>query len=655
MHQYLTWLEFGAKLCLFILVAFNLLLFTTRNNSKIISTPFITYLVSPFFFSYKITEALGRGSINHTCYLTIAILLNIYFVVISFRTFSKKSLKVLRKTFAEKIKAHSGIVVTVLFIFIFFYMRGLYLEYPGDAIVYFQRVGQSNQDSVANLSSLWNYDAQDTFFSSLQQWFTGSDSLLRSKLRFIAAINSCALCFSTYKTAYWCTQNKKSSVIAVFLSLSFYGNLQISFYLYKILQGATLAMIVYLEALPLMQLLLISHYKDIAVPSTPSRITWFLISLWIMRDCHQEKVLYIFSALSCTSIFIVFKSYVSRRKPPTFSTLSSLVTIVLTLLLFLSDKQTSEPLPNYLVSQWLSLRSIEVMTYWPAPPNSAYLLIDIFSLGLVAIVIMNSDTKSKNFFMATVALSPCFLFLNPIAITGFLKLTISGNLYRVMLAGLPWIFLPLACNFLQDFYNIEINKLPLLMLCLGLISYPPIYGKLPHVLTPVPHHADGRNLSPIVEYLLQHASIEPADSIKILADPYVNSYLAAWPQFQVASNRWLRSDPNLYNRILSEILGSEISKADLATRIENENYQAIIINKSENNLYESWLGKVTSHWPPDLLRSHRSLFSAEKLKLCLEQNPEYYLPSFKENGFFVYTSVGSNLSVSRHEHFSCGS
>lgn len=656
MSSYLLWFELGIKISLFLGTACSLWMFVYRKGISFTPFPSFTFLMFPFFLVFKITEAMGIGGANHICYISVAILLNSLWIIHLYPK-PAKNLQDIRELISKKIKNHSVLVVSLVFLFVFFCVRGLYLEYPGDAIVYLQRVGQANQDSAANLSSLWSYDSDNNFFSSLQQWFTNSDSLLRSKLTFVAAISSCALGFSSYKLAYWATQDKQMSLIATFLSLAFYGNLQISFYLYKILQGATLAMICYLEMLPLLHILFIQPLRE-SSNLLPKRylIPGLLIILWMMQDCHQEKVLYVFAVLLSVSALTLCKSWFTQDKLPEIALLSGLGAIALSGVLFLSNREPIDTLPNYLVTEWFSIGSVRIMTYWPSPPNSSYILLDFICLGLIAIVLVSSNVKSKYFFMAAVALSPYLLFLNPITVTGLLKLTHSANLYRILIAGLPWIFLPLACNFLQKFHDIKIKNLPILLLCFGLIAYPPVYGKLPHAFHRVPSYANGRDLAPIVNYLLRYSAQQPREKVKVLADPYINSYLSAWPNFQVASDRWLRSEPESYDKTLSDLFSSEITEDAIEQRITDENYQIIIINRKEVSGYTSWLGKVTTHWPPELLQSHRALFSGTHLQSYLAHHPDRYLLLFEKNNFMVYSfnpsaessdSNASNLSSNR--------
>ncbi|NEQ45400.1 MAG: hypothetical protein F6K00_18425 [Leptolyngbya sp. SIOISBB] len=237
MFSFGPWFDLSVKLALLLLYTLGLWTYVGKFAPK--GLPFPLFLVAslPFFIAYKVAIALGQGSILNVLYTAIPLLSCIIFFALIIR--HSAGLKTVLCQYTDLLKKHQIFVCLLVSILIFFCLRGLYLEYPGDAIVYLQRVGQANQDGSVNLGSLWRYNSSNTFFSSLQQWLVGNDDLLRAKLRLIAAISTCILGLATYRLSLWNVRHTVSGILAVFLCLGFYGNLQISFFLYKILQGAT--------------------------------------------------------------------------------------------------------------------------------------------------------------------------------------------------------------------------------------------------------------------------------------------------------------------------------------------------------------------------------------------------------------------------------
>jgi hypothetical protein len=628
-----SYLELAGKLLLLIGIAANSIIFLHRVQKAFPEFPFTVVAVFPFFFSYKVMTALGKGSLSGIFYLWIAIALNIVLLIQLFRKdirhryFLDPLLKIFR--------SHYWFVAILIALFAFFSIREIYLEYPSDAVIYFQRVGLANQDTAIDFSSLWRYDSTKTFFFSFQRWLVGSDPWFRDQLTLVGAINACLLCVATYRLTFWCTQSIVSSMIAVFLSLAFYGNLQINFYLYKILQGATLAMIIYLESIPILWRFLWTNRTHDFFRSRVYEVIALAAAFWICLDCHQEKVLYFFAIIFSVSSLALIKSLLNKKKPPLLIGFSFLVISTVSLILFFSPNQ---PIHIYssLVTQWLSIGDINIFTYWPIPHNSSYVLLDFVCLGLILIVFTAEDINSKYFLVAAIAAAPLLCFLNPVIITGLLKFTNSLNIYRLMTGGIPWIFLPVACHYLSRYKNINLTYFPILFVLMGFLAYAPIFGKYPHLFMQLPGYATGKDLTPVVDHLLEYSYKHNETNLMILSEPYTNSYLRAWPQFQVLSNRWLSSDPELYDADLAYLFSAQISDDKISKILSQEQYDFVILNRRDNLVYQSWLGKITAHWSPYILQEHRALFSGDSLNQYLLNHPEEYQQILIRNDFHIY-------------------
>ncbi|MEM6432704.1 MAG: hypothetical protein AAF773_02435 [Cyanobacteria bacterium P01_D01_bin.115] len=643
MSIFISWLDLILKLGLLTGAFLGSFAYLEKVRNKQFSWPLITAFSLPFFLSYKIMDMLGQESRAGTAYLAIVVFCNFFLWVQFWR--KKSNLQDFGRPISEAFSAHQLFLRMILGLFIIFCLRGLYLEYPGDAIIYFQRVGQANQDSgIINIASFWQYDANQTFFSSFQQWLVGSDALMRDKLTVVAAVSACLLCTATYRLCLWFSSNRRSAAIATLLGIAFYGNLQISFYLYKILQGATLAMVVYLEAIPLLHpILLTSTFKDLFSSRRICIFVLFTGAIWVCLDCHQEKILYIFAVVLSTSSLTMLKAFSKKSRPPLFTLITFLATIGGLLLLFFNQKPPLNVSP-LVITSWLSIGQTTLFTYWPSSPNASYLLLDLISLGLSLIILSVAPGQSKLFYLATVTLAPCFFFVNPIAITGLLKITSPYNIYRLMLGGLPWIFLPVTCDFLSNKQGIKLGYLPGIFLILGLFAYPPIYGKLPHLSARVPTYADGSDLSSVIQHLLLLRQEAGDRSINVLSTPYVNSYLAAWPALTVASSRWLSNDPEVYGEDLAYLFSSNISDTEVAQILSGPAYDVVVLDARENLVYSSWLGRMTTHWPADLIQTQRAFFNGGVLHEYLSQHPEKYVNILNENGFQVYQK--RELSIS---------
>ena len=281
------WVLFCLRLLLFVGAASGVTLFGWRVHRTLrvrFLYPALSLAILPFFLSFKVTEVLGKGSWNSLVYSLLSLLLigiaGSFVLIGKLRLQSHKVLTTL--------STHKVFLCLLAILFIFFLWRGLYLEYPGDGISYFQDVGLANQDSKAALAHLWTYNGSQTFFSSLQQWLTGSGPAMREHLVLVATVNRCLLLLATYRTAYWVIRNRTMALVAALLSLGYYGTLQIILYLYKDLQGVTLAMVTYLEAIPLLFAILMQQQR----PRWQALLAIQPL-FWIMLDNHQEKLLYV--------------------------------------------------------------------------------------------------------------------------------------------------------------------------------------------------------------------------------------------------------------------------------------------------------------------------------------------------------------------------
>jgi hypothetical protein len=634
MNPVVSYLDLVGKLLLLLGISLNSIAILQKSQKGFPDFSFTIFSLFPFFLVYKIVTALGKGSLSGWLYLGVAIALNIIFL----SQFLNKNnrLNELLKFLLKIVRTHHWFIIILTGIFIFVCSREIYLEYPSDAVIYFQRVGIANQDAPINFGSLWNYDALNTFFFSFQQWLVGSDSWFRDQLTLIAAISVSLLCIATYRLAFWCTQSTTNSIIAVCLSLAFYGNLQINFYLYKILQGATLAMIVYLESIPILWRFLSAEKIDDSLSrKRVYEIGFLAAAFWICLDCHQEKILYFFAILFSFSMLTVIKTSLDRKKPPRSIVFIFTAISAISLILFFLPKAPVSIHPP-LIARWFLIGEIDVFTFWPVPPNSAYILLDMVCLGLIFLLFTVADVHSKYFFMAAIAFSPLLFFLNPIIISGLLKLTYSQNIYRLMLGGIPWIFLPISCHYLSQKKGLNLRYLPVLFLLLGFLAYSPIFGKYPHLFMQVPGYANGKDLTPVIDHLLEYSYEHNNQDLKILGEPYTNSYLTAWPQFRVQSNRWLDSNPELYGPGLSYVFSNAISEEEIAAILVQEQYEFIVLNRRDNLDYQSWLGRMTAHWPPTIIQDHRTLFSGDALNQYLLNHPDEYQQILIRNDFHVY-------------------
>ena len=403
-------------------------------------------------------------------------------------------------------------------------------------------------------------------------------------------------------------------------------------------------MIAYLEAVPLLHpILLTSTFKDLFSSRKICIFVLFTGAIWVCLDCHQEKIFYIFSVVLSTSSLTMLKAFSKKSRPPLFTLIAFLATVGGLLLLFFNQKPPLNVSP-LVITSWLSIGQTTLFTYWPSSPNASYLLLDLISLGLAILILNATPGQSKLFYLATVTLAPCFFFVNPIAITGLLKITSPYNIYRLMLGGLPWIFLPVICDFRSNKREIKLGYLPGIFLILGLFAYPPIYGKLPHLFARVPTYADGSDLSPVIQHLLPLSQEAGNRSINVLSTPYVNSYLAAWPALTVASSRWLSNDPEVYGENLAYLFSSNISDTEVAQILSGPAYDVVVLDARENLVYSSWLGRMTTHWPADLIQTQRAFFNGGVLHEYLSQHPEKYVNILNENGFQVYQK--RELSIS---------
>ena len=249
--------------------------------------------------------------------------------------------------------------------------------------------------------------------------------------------------------------------------------------------------------------------------------------------------------------------------------------------------------------------------------------------------------------MAAIAISPFFLFANPIAMTGLIKLTSANNLYRLMIGGLPWVFLPLACDALQRDKAIKLRYLTIVFVFLGLLAYAPIYGKLPHIFSRVPAYANGQDLTPIVNHLLATSKQPENTPLNIMATPYVNSYLAAWPNFEVASSRWIVNDITRYGTAGAELAyfySPEITANEITGVIDAKDLDVIVIDQRDGLSYQSWLGRMTQHWTPDLLSSQQALFAGQSLRSYLaNQSQPLFELTLEQNGFQIYQKISNSL------------
>ncbi|WP_204138899.1 hypothetical protein [Halomicronema sp. CCY15110] len=632
-----SWFDLAFKLILLSIYFIGIWRLGDKEIFKSDRFPIFLIAFLPFFGIYKFISALGKESLLNESYTITAIIIPVIIFLVS--TTQQRSHYQLRQDFQTLFKQHRLVIGCLGCGFVFFLMRGLYLEYPGDAIEYLQRVGQANQDLAGGIQSLWRHDSDNTFFSSFQQWLVGSDYWMREKLRVVAAFNVCMLSLAAYRLALWAIGKKTIAVISMLLFLGFYGNLQISFFMYKILQGATLAMIVYLELVPLLYRLFSGvSVQQLSYSKRNLELILILVGIWMCRDCHQEKVLYVVTIAFAYALLTVFKHIAQRQLPSIRSIAFLLISFAPFLLLFFSAK---EPRPGHpLTKEWLSIGNYELFTYWPLAANSGVILLDIVVIGLAIILLSSYGSDSKAFFLAAIAIAPFLLFLNPIAVTGLIKLTFPVNVYRLMLAGLPWLFLPFAVHTLKRDYAIRLDYLLIVFICLGFFVYAPIYGKFPHILKRVPPYADGRDLMPVVDYLLKDVDHDDRPQLKVMAPPYVGSYVAAWPTFQVASNRWIDNNIVGSRADLSYLYGSEITAAEITAILTSGNYDVIVIDARDGLTYRSWLARMTGHWPVDLIMSQRALLAGQSLRSYLADQPQpMFEKTLEQNGFQVYQTL----------------
>lgn len=604
-----SWLNLIAKLTLLLICTVGLWSYKDKFAPKIQPFPIFSAACLPFFITYKIATALGKASILNGLYTAIALLGALAFLAIAFRHSGSW-----RDTYAQYtalFQQHRVLVGLLVSIFIFFSLRGLYLEYPGDSIYYLQRIGHANQDGPINISSLWSYIPSDTFFSSFQQWLTGHDYLLRAKLRPIAAVSASIFCLTIYRLTWWCTHHKTSSVLAVLLCLGFYGNLQISFFLYKILQGATLAIIIYVEVIPFLYEFLSERQIKQLMWSRRHVILILALATWGCLDNHKEKLFYLFAVALSYSFFALVKYGLAKKRPPFLLASIFLLISAFLIILFFSGKP---PVENYylpLIKTWFSFGEQTVYTYWPTATNSSLLLLDFLVIGLAILFLIIYRPYSKEFFMAAVAIAPFFIFINPIAITGLIKITSPNNLYRLVIGGLPWILLPMACHALQRDHSIKLKYLSVIFAFLGFFAFAPIYGKYPHLVKRVPDYADGQDLQPVIEHLLQTSDQSGNYLLKVMAPDYVVRYLYAWPRFIV-------STPVL-----------EITAFG--------NFDIVVDDCRSNLNYQSWLGGMTEHWPPDSVSRQQV---CPRLTAYLENELQpFFEKTLEQNGFRVYQAI----------------
>ena len=643
MHFFISWLDLIVKLVLLWVYCAGLYLNWPRISSHIHLLPLFSMAALPFFILYKLAIAFGRGTILNGLYTVIALSVCIVFTTLAICNSSSPKQAIYSG--ATTLKQHRIFSCLLAGIFIFFCLRGLYLEYPGDAVIYLQRIGLANQDAPVNIRSLWNYSAVDTFFSSFQQWLVGNDYLMRSKLRFIAALSACLLCLATYRLALWCTRNKTRSMLAVLLFLGFYGNLQISFFLYKILQGATFAMVVYLEAIPILyELLSTARFRNLLTLPKIVQLSAIALAIWMCVDCHKEKTLYFFAISFSYTFFVMLKTAFQRKCAS-----GLIITLFLAISVFLIALCFSGIAPHSgyspLITPWFAIGNQTLSTYWPAAPNSSLILLDFMVLGLAILLLTSSHANSKEFFMGAIASAPIFIFVNPIAITGLLTLTSPNNLYRIVIGGLPWIFLPLACRIFQQETAIKMSYLPILLVLLGGLSYAPFYGKLPHLLNRVPSYADGSDLAPVIEHLLAASDEAQGNQLfNVLAPPYVSSYLAVWPRFLLSSSRWLNNDAEANGPNIAYVYGQEITQAEIAGTVPYATFDAIVMDRRDDLKYQSWLGQQTQHWAPNLIASQQAFLAGWPLQNYLENQPQaFFEKTLEENGFQVYQKIAPEV------------
>jgi len=632
-----SWSDLAFKLILSSIYFIGVWRLGDKEIFKSDSFPIFLITFLPFFGIYKFISAWGKESLLNELYTVTTVLFAV--VIFLILTPQKRAFHQCRQDFQTRFRQHRLVIGCLGCGFIFFLIRGLYLEYPGDAIEYLQRVGQANQDLPGSIQSLWHYDSEHTFFSSFQQWLVGSDYWMREKLRVIAAFNVCILSLAAYRLALWALGKKTIAVMSMLLFLGFYGNLQISFFMYKILQGATLAMIIYLELVPLFFRLFSGiSFQNFLRPKFNLELILMVAAIWLCLDCHQEKVLYVVAIAFAYALLTVIKKITQRQFPSIISIALLLISFAPFVWLFFSAK---EPRPGHpLTKEWFSIDNYEFITYWPLAANSGVILIDIVVIGLAIIVLSSYGSDSKAFFLAAIAIAPFLLFLNPIAITGLIKLTFPVNVYRLMLAGLPWLFLPFVAQTLKRDYAIRLDYLLIVFICLGFFAYAPIYGKFPHILKRVPPYADGRDLMPVVDYLLKDIERNDRPPLNVMAPPYVGSYLAAWPTLQVASNRWIDNRIVGSRADLSYLYGSEITAAEITEILTNGTYDVIVIDARDGLIYRSWLARMTGHWPVDLIMSQRALLAGQSLRGYLTDQPQpMFEKALEQNGFQVYQTL----------------
>jgi hypothetical protein len=599
--------------------------------------PFISFAFLPFFLGFKGLEVLGKQSFSPVLYNYLSLAL-IVFLVLAF--LSKRINAIIRKS-AKILWDHKIFLLVIFFLFLFFILQGTYLEYPADPVTYLGRIGLSNQDTDSNWSALWKHNTNSTFFNSFQQWLVGSGPSLRYKLDVLVAFTKCLVLIAVYKATYALSRRKDLGVYAALLMLGYHGNQEISELLYKDLNGAILGWINYSELMPILGITYTFRLRLLTPRILAYLLSYIFVILVMMQDSHRQMILFIIVLVFGVGFWHLLKPKIHKMRVSHLYLICSLLLLIPFIYLFLSDREFiaygNHQLPAYLHEAYGYWRNQVLLFYWPNEPNSSFNLLDYTSIFLAIILLLNTKANSVNFFLAAANLSAYVVFFNPLVTSGLLKIVLVDAFHRIMHTGQPWLFLPLACQYLSREFKLKLDDLVKVVLVLSLVPIKPIYGKVIHLLNLIPTYADGRDLQPIVTHLFNSGSIsqdrsQPDQKVQILADPYVNSYLGSWPQLGVLSPRELHMTPG---HSLYYIFNLERNFREIEQFLIEFPVDYLILNDRQIT-YTSWIGQHIQHWPADFLATLPQRFPDEKLKEYITLHPEQFELELERNGFLLY-------------------
>ena len=609
--------------------------------------PFISILFLPLFLSFKALQILGKGSLTNIIY---PLVLGIVLIVLSI---SGSKIDRLTNHIKRLLREHWLWVAILVFVFAIFCWQGTYLEYPADPIFYLSTIENVNIDYPFRLSNSQIFGLNHTnwrFLFSLQDWILGDGQFLRYKLDLFTAFSKCLVLIAIYRVSFQLSGKKSLAIASSILFLGYYGNQEISALLYKDIDASTLVAIAYPELLLLLGFFYSLTLKDLLSRSNLNAIVQFVFLTWILLDSHGQIAingLTIVMGIGFLRLVRLRSLNFSVRNPKVGNlvTLLAVVCLIFIGLVAISNRAMVEIPADYMVEKYASFQNKDLWFYWPNEPNSSVMLLDGIAVAFAIVVLCNFGVNSLNFFWASINVAPYLLFFNPLAVVGLSKLFTIHALHRVMYASQPWIYLPFACQTLNQAFKLRLVPIIWTLCGLAFVPLKPIYGKLYHVfLNPMPSYANGMDLQPIVNYLFdrdlkQSKQDRKSREIFILGDPYVNSYLAPWKPFKVYSSREL--DINLLAPI-SYIFNAERTPEETANFLQENPVNYIVLNQREFS-YSSWLGEHIRHWPPNLLPTIPERFDDSALEAYIQANPNQFELVLEANGFQLYRAYESNM------------